>query len=238
MVASITPGATGANALGVDTRSAETRSTRSQLTLPQRPSAANDSVSVSDAANSWRSARDSVQSGLAALDLALAVGREALQRLIEITDAARAGEGAQDALDAYRKTIEAAPSPVLAGEDLVIQAEPNGAPITVAGADISPAGVRLPVDASSVSGAALARTAQDAINLVQAHLSRLDAAARGLEAHVAFIGAAESAVGARNDVDADGARLLALQVRQGLEAVGSTPIANAQPQAVLSLFRV
>jgi len=237
MVASITPGATGASALGVDTRSAETRSTRPQLTLPQR-AAANDSVSLSDAAQSWRSARDSVQNGLAALDLALAVGREALQRLIELADAARTGEGAQDALDAYRKTLDAAPSSLLAGEDLVIEAEPNGAPITVAGADVSSGAVRLPVEASSVSGAALARTAQDAINLVQAHLSRLDAAARGLEAHVSFLGAAENAAGVRADVDTDGARLLALQVRQGLEAAGSTPIANAQPQAVLSLFRV
>jgi hypothetical protein len=41
----------------------------------------------------------------------------------------------------------------------------------------------------------------------------------------------------RHDLDADGARLLALQVRQGLEGVGSAPIANADPQSVLSLFR-
>ena len=32
------------------------------------------------------------------------------------------------------------------------------------------------------------------------------------------------------------ARLLALQVRQGLESAGA-PIANVEPQAVLSLFR-
>jgi hypothetical protein len=66
-------------------------------------------------------------------------------------------------------------------------------------------------------------------------MSRLVDAARALEAHQGFLGAAEA--GARGDFDADGARLLALQVRQGLEAVGGAPIANAEPQAVLSLFR-
>ena len=37
--------------------------------------------------------------------------------------------------------------------------------------------------------------------------------------------------------DADSARLMALQVRQGLESVGTAAIANVEPQAVLSLFR-
>jgi hypothetical protein len=41
----------------------------------------------------------------------------------------------------------------------------------------------------------------------------------------------------RTDLDADGARLMALQVRQGLEAAGAGAIANVEPQAVLSLFR-
>lgn len=50
-------------------------------------------------------------------------------------------------------------------------------------------------------------------------------------------GAAQGAAGIRHDIDADGARLLALQVRQGLEGVGGAAIANVEPQAVLSLFR-
>jgi hypothetical protein len=41
----------------------------------------------------------------------------------------------------------------------------------------------------------------------------------------------------RRDLDTDAARLLALQVRQGLEKTGASPIANVEPQAVLTLFR-
>ena len=64
------------------------------------------------------------------------------------------------------------------------------------------------------------------------------AAVRGLEAHQGFLGAAENSVaGVRRDLDADSARLLALQVRQGLEGAGPSPIANVEPQAVLALFR-
>jgi hypothetical protein len=66
-------------------------------------------------------------------------------------------------------------------------------------------------------------------------MGRLVDSARSLEAHQGFLAAAEA--GARGDFDADGARLLALQIRQGLDAAGGAPIANAEPQAVLSLFR-
>jgi hypothetical protein len=70
---------------------------------------------------------------------------------------------------------------------------------------------------------------------LQEAMGRLVDSARSLEAHQGFLGAAEA--GARGDFDADGARLLALQIRQGLEAAGGMNIANAEPQAVLSLFR-
>jgi hypothetical protein len=70
-------------------------------------------------------------------------------------------------------------------------------------------------------------------------MSRLLDAAYSLEAHQGFLSAAAGATASvRHDLDADGARLLALQARQGLQALsGATPIANAEPQAVLSLFR-
>jgi hypothetical protein len=59
---------------------------------------------------------------------------------------------------------------------------------------------------------------------------------RSLEAHQGFLGAAEAA-SVRSDLDADSARLMALQVRQGLESANNLAIANTEPQAVLSLFR-
>ena len=79
------------------------------------------------------------------------------------------------------------------------------------------------------------QAAQKSMENLQAAMGRLVDSARALEAHQGFLSAAEA--GARGDFDADGARLLALQVRQGLEAAGAVSIANAEPQAVLSLFR-
>ena len=67
-------------------------------------------------------------------------------------------------------------------------------------------------------------------------MSRLLDSARALEAHQGFLNAAAGASGVRHELDTDGARLLALQVRQGLEGTGA-PIADVEPQAVLSLFR-
>jgi hypothetical protein len=43
--------------------------------------------------------------------------------------------------------------------------------------------------------------------------------------------------GVQTDLDAEGARLLALQVRQGLSQSNATSIVNVEPGAVLSLFR-
>ena len=67
-------------------------------------------------------------------------------------------------------------------------------------------------------------------------MTRLLDSVRALEAHQGFLGAAEAA-NVRGDLDADTARLLALQVRQGLEKTGGVAIANAEPQAVLALFK-
>jgi hypothetical protein len=78
---------------------------------------------------------------------------------------------------------------------------------------------------------------QKSLEKLQEAMTRLLDAMRALEAHQGFLGAAEGAANVRSDLDADSARLLALQVRQGLEAAGSASIANVEPQAVLSLFR-
>lgn len=232
MVASITPNTTGANALGVETRLA-----RPQLTLPQKPPAqgADDAarVSVSEAASNWRAAQASVSDGLAALDLALAAGRDALLRLNELGEAARTGGDVQGALDAYAETLDKADSALLLGQGLQIDAEPGASALTIAAADMRLGALGLPGVADDASDAAIARGAQDGAAQLQLHLTRFEAAARALEAHAGFL----SAVGGEaRDVDTDSARLLALQVRQDLGAAGLA-IANAQPQAVLALFR-
>lgn len=234
MVASITPNTAGAAALG-----AEPRVARPQLTLPQKPQTATNSeaaqVTLSDAASAFRAAQASVTDGLAALDLALAAGREALLHLNEIGEAARGGEDAQDAIDAYARGLERADSALLFGESIEIDAEPGAQPLAIAGADIRlGALIAVPADAQSATPADIARAAQTGASVLQQHLTRLETVARSLEAHAGFLSAAG------NDgagVDADAARLLALQVRQGLAGSGAA-IANAQPQAVLSLFKV
>lgn len=223
MVASITPNTTGAGALGVETRMA-----RPQLTLPQKPqSQAADEASVSEAAAAWRAAQASVSDGLAALDLALAAGREALLRLNEAGEAARHGGDVNAALAAYAATLDKAQSALLTGQSLQIDAEPGASPLVVEGLDAHALAPR------GADPAEIARAAQDGAAQLQQHLLRFEAAARGLEAHAGVLSAAGEA---RRDVDADGARLLALQVRQELGA-SALAIANAQPASVLALFR-
>jgi hypothetical protein len=176
---------------------------------------------------------------------ALAAGQDAQALLVKVQDFARSGDqaGLSDALEAFNDRIRAAierGARVLAGEDVVVQAEPGAPPVTIPGVDLrlkaqpESGGVMLPLNAQA-DDPALAQTAQKSLEALQAAMSRLVDAARSLEAHQGFLGAAEA--GARGDFDADGARLLALQIRQGLEKIGGASIANVEPQAVLSLFR-
>jgi hypothetical protein len=163
--------------------------------------------------------------------------------LVEVQALAREGAPAQadpDALLAgYARRVDAALAAgarVAAGEDIAVQAEPNAAPVPIAGVDLRLGGaISAPVAAGADSGAALAQAAQRSLEALREAMTRLLDSARALEAHQGFLNAAAGAASVRHDLDTDGARLLALQVRQGLEGAG--PTANVEPQAVLSLFR-
>jgi hypothetical protein len=238
MVSSIVPG-TSANTLGVDTRFA-------RPTQPQRrdEAAPGDKVELSAAA--INTARESVRAGMSQVHEALAAGQDAQAMLVKVQALAKSGDqaGLAELLSSFGQRIDAAigrGAHVLAGEDLAVQAEPGAAAVTIPGVDLRLKSeptlsdlMQISADAQA-SDAELAQAAQKSMENLQDAMSRLIDAARALEAHQGFLGAAEA--GARGDFDADGARLLALQVRQGLEAVGGAPIANAEPQAVLSLFR-
>ncbi|MGD9967272.1 MAG: hypothetical protein AB7T59_12170 [Hyphomonadaceae bacterium] len=239
MVSSIVPGATGANALGVDTRYA-------RAAQPQRreePANA-DKIELSSAAIG--AARESVLAGMAQVHEALAAGHDAQAMLVRVQGLARSGDQARlsETLAAFDARVSAAidrGAAVLSGQDIVVQAEPGAPGVTISGVDLRIKAEPSPADLIAVSAEAraddpaLAQAAQKSMEMLQEAMGRLIDSARSLEAHQGFLGAAEA--GARGDFDADGARLLALQVRQGLEAVGGGPIANAEPQAVLSLFR-
>jgi hypothetical protein len=163
--------------------------------------------------------------------------------LVKVQALAREGGGQADlaaVLAGYAQRVEAALADgvrIIAGESIAVQAEPNAAPVTIAGVDLRLDGGSISIPASArADDPALAQAAQRSLETLQEAMSRLLDSARALEAHQGFLSAAVGATGVRHDLDTDGARLLALQVRQGLEGAGA-PIANVEPQAVLSLFR-
>lgn len=239
MVSSILPGTTGAGALGVDTRTLRPMTPAQQRR--DEPNVQGDRVELSAA--SLAAARESVRAGVVEVHEALALGHEAQAMLVKVQALAKSGD--QGDLDAtlaqYAAKLDAAEARgarVAAGQEVAVQAEPGGAPVTIPGVDLRLGGAVIAVAAGAqAADAGLAALAQRSLDALQGEMSKLLESARALEAHQGFLGAAELALGVRGDLDADSARLLALQVRQGLQAAGATSIANAEPQAVLSLFR-
>lgn len=242
MVSSIMPGATGANALGVDQRMA-----RANGAAPQRREMPTQGDSVELSGATLASSRESVRAGLAHVQEALALGHEAQAMLVQVQAAAKSGSQADldAALSAFAERLEAAISrgaTLVAGGSVSVQAEPGAAPVTIDGVDLrlkaepSADDVMAVSSEAEVADAELPQAVQRSMEKLQDAMTRLLDSVRALEAHQGFLGAAEAA-SVRSDLDADSARLLALQVRQGLEKAGGMAIANAEPQAVLTLFR-
>lgn len=238
MVTSIVPGAAGANALGVDTRYA-----RGSAPPQERRESTTQSDRVELSGAALAGARESVRAGIAQVQEVLALGQEAMSMLVKAQAAAR-GEGSQADLDAalqsFAERLEAAitrGAALATGQQLAVQAEPGSAPVTIDGVDMQLGGDTISVTADAqADDPALSQEAQRSLEKLQDAMTRLLDSVRALEAHNGFLGAVEKAAGVRADIDTDGARLMALQVRQGLEAAGA-PIANVEPQAVLSLFK-
>ncbi|HRP10626.1 MAG TPA: hypothetical protein PLK37_06305 [Terricaulis sp.] len=245
MVSSIVPGAIGsAGALGVDSRL--TRSPGQAQAANGEAARSGDRVEVGGAA-SWSAARESVKSGLSQVHQALAAGHEAQSMLAQAQALARSG-GTQEDLATLMRNYEERLSAILgssggvaAGDDIAIFAEPGAAPVVVQGADM-----RLKADPqesdvlalsaqAKITDADLNQALQRSFEKLQGAMDKLFASARSLEAHQGFLNAAEAAHAANADLDADAARLVALQVAQGLAAGGA--IANVEPQAVLALFK-
>ncbi len=240
MVSSINPTNAGVTTLGADTRY-----TKPQTSMQQRESVQGDRVELTAA--SLSAARDSVRDGLMQVHQALALGQDAQAMLVKAQELARSGgDGAQaelsTLLSGFSARVEKAMAEgarLISGESVNVQAEPGGAPVSVGGFDMRliEGGALGVTTRASVSDPALLQAAQRGLEALQDAMGRLLDSARALEAHQGFLGAAQGVSAVRHDLDADGARLLALQVRQGLEATPSVAIANAEPQAVLSLFR-
>lgn len=247
MVSSIVPTGAGASALGLETRLTRTNVGVAQGNGEARPG---DRVQISNA--SLTAVRESVSAAIEQAQRALAVGHDAQTMLVRTQAILRAGgPDAQteltSALNAFMARIQDAVAQgarLVTGESVQVQAEPGGAPVIIEGVDLRLKDTPRDKDVlaisktARVSDADMPQAVQRSLDALQSAMARLMDAARALEAHQGFVGAAEgAAAGVRTDLDAEGARLLALQVRQGLQAVGAAPIANVEPQAVLSLFR-
>lgn len=240
MVSSIVPGATSANAFGLDSRFSRTSAERGAE--GQSQNAISDRVEVSAAA--LAASRDSVREALNQLHETLSLGHEAQATLLKVQELARTDASQaelSDTLAAYAQRLDAAVADgarLAAGESVTVQAEPGAAPVVIAGVDLRLGeGVISLASDQRVDDPALPQLTQRSLDALQGEVGRLLESTRALEAHQGFLGAAANA-SARGDFDADTARLIALQVRQGLDAAGATSIANFEPQAVLSLFRV
>ncbi len=241
MVSSIVPGATGAGALAVDPRLARS-SSPSGGAISQEQGLAQDRVEVSAPA-AFAAARDSVTNGLAQVQQALLLARDAQAMLLKAQGAAADGAAGQAdlnaALDDYGDRFSAAQTnPLVKGQDLSVNAEPGSPPLTISGADLALGGDIVGVSHDANAGdSALSDLVQTSLDRLQGVMEKLGEASNALEAHQGFLGAAQNSISGVTDLNADSARLLALQVRQGLEANGARAIANVDPQAVLALFR-
>lgn len=240
MVNSIVPGSAGStSALGLDTRYAKPGASQAQ----RRDEATTQGDRVELSGASIAAARESVRAGLAQIHQALVLGQDAQTTLVKVQEIARNG-GPQADLDALLGAFKTRVQAVLAdggtlagGQNAQITAEPGATPLTIPGVDLRLGGDVISVgEDAQATDPALTANAQKSLETLQDVMSRLLDSARSLEAHQGFLGAAEGVTNVRTDLDADSARLLALQVRQGLEAFRGS-IANVEPQAVLSLFR-
>jgi hypothetical protein len=220
-----------------------------------------DTVSISTAANAG-GAHEALANARKLMDLALGAGREGASILARMRDLARAAietsdESARAQLDAQFQTLRAkygetidgaiqAGANLLGGASLNVTLDSEGAPVTIAGYDLRLKDAPGAEDALRLSRASslindplgVARDADASLARVDGALSRLSGAAQRLSAHDQFLSALDGATAARvsEPADAEGARLLALQVRQGLLGT-NVAITNTAPNALLTLFR-
>jgi hypothetical protein len=239
MVSNVVPGAT-TGALGVDPRLA--RSSAQGAAIREDKNVAQDRVEISGPA-AMAAARESVSVGLTQIQQAFQVARDAQAMLLKVQGIASGANASQadlsGALQDYASRFGAAAQAnlLIKGQSLSVTAEPGSPPLLIAGADLALGGEVIGVTSDATAGdTALRGVVQGSLDRLQAVMEKLADAGKALQAHHTFLTAAQNAVSGVTDLNADAARLLALQVRQGLETTGAG-IANVEPQSVLALFR-
>lgn len=229
-------------------------------------SAVEVSVSDSAYRSDVLTTRGDVASARGGVELALGVGRVARGALVDLRDLAEraADPGTPDdvrrAQDGqFRAAVQgvgqriqneiSAGAQLIAGDALQVQANPDAdTPLTIEGFDLrvkqspSTSGViSLSLESGLATREAAASSAQAAdvsIAKLDAHLRRLDKEYTRLDQHDQVLSALDLALKGAGaaDLDADGARLLALQVKQDLSQ-NTSPISSAGLSSVLSYFR-
>lgn len=126
--------------------------------------------------------------------------------------------------------------------DLTFNADPNSnATVSLSPLDLTSAGLGLSgtgIAGSSEDLASLLDQIDSATNAATSQLSQLGSQSAQIQAHLGVVSQLQSSLaGATSpDLNADTARLQALQVQQMLSDQGAS-VANQAPQALLSLFR-
>jgi len=248
------------------TRGAENGKSTAVETGQERRGAVTVESSLADYKNDVAASREDVAAARTALDLFVAVAREARTILLETRDLAlraadpdtpNAARAAQDVpfkalVQELAQLVDRAigkGAAALAGVSVPVDADPDAAQdLEIHGLDLrlkanvgADDGLRLTTSSTLSTreeAEAAARAADESIARIDAGLRRIEAGAARLGGHDKLLSALDSALAAsvRTDLDADAARLIALQVRQDLSR-STSPIASAAPSAVLALFR-
>jgi hypothetical protein len=211
------------------------------------PPPRSDDVQSARTASPSAVARDQVSRAATALDQALAAGREAAGVLVDGHDLLKAaaknqsgGELAQQTARAIFQRYDqmiAEGGGLLSGGIVAAQIDAESAAVEIPGIDARRGGpiVRVALDGDV---AALARDTQASLARLEAGVAQLSAYAPKLAAHGRFLDSLDSGLRAATapDLNAETARLAALNVSQGLSANGGA-ISNAAPQTILALFR-
>ena len=133
-----------------------------------------------------------------------------------------------------------------AGGDLAFRTDPNSdATLSLSPQDFTVGGPVIGLAGGSLLGsnadlASLLTQADTASSALNAQLAQMTHQSQQIQGHLGAISQLSTALGASTapNLDADGARLLALQVQQAMQDVSQgQPMANQGPQALLSLFR-
>lgn len=248
------------------TRGAEQGKPAAAEIAEERRSAVNVDTARAEYRSDVQASREDVAAARSALDLFIAVAREARSLLLEARDLALraadpatpdAARAAQDVpfkalVQELAQIVDGAigkGAASLAGVSIPVDADPDGAQdLEIPGLDLrlknktgDQDALRLTTSstiATRTDAEAAARAADESIARIDAGLRRVEAGAARLDGHDSLLSALDAALASsvRVDLDADAARLIALQVRQDLSK-SSSPIANATPSTVLALFR-